>query len=193
VADAAHGVVAPSGGTSRPGRGRVGSVRQDCAVPTVQRATADHPAVERFVTALLQEMADRYHDDPDTIERTDPGATWVLLVDDDGASIGCGAVQRLGKSKPDAAPDHGEVKRVYVVPDARGRGLSRLLMSELVELARSLGYTYLQLETGDVQPEAIGLYESSGWTRVPNYGQYEADPRSLCFGLRIAPERRSNL
>jgi hypothetical protein len=48
-----------------------------------------------------------------------------------------------------------------------------------------VGYTWLQLETGDVQPEAVGLYESSGWARVPNYGQYADDPRSICFGLSI--------
>jgi len=157
-------------------------------VPTVQRVPADHPEVERFVTALLQEMAERYDDDPDTIERTDPGAAFVLLLDDDGTPLGSGAVQRLSKSKTDAAADHGEIKRVYVVPQARGRGLSRLLMGALIDLARELGYTWLQLETGDVQPEAIGLYESSGWTRVPNYGQYEDDPRSLCFGLSIVRE-----
>ena len=107
----------------------------------------------------------------------------MLLRDDDGTPLGSGAVQRLSKSKPDALADHGEIKRVYVVPEARGRGLSRLLMSALIDLARELGYTCLQLETGDVQPEAVGLYESSGWIRVPNYGQYESDPRSLCFGL----------
>jgi putative acetyltransferase len=94
-------------------------------------------------------------------------------------------VQRLAKSKAGAPHDHGEIKRVYVVPEARGRGLSRLLMGTLLDLARGLGYTWLQLETGDVQPEAVGLYETSGWQRVANYGQYEDDPRSLCFGLDI--------
>jgi GNAT superfamily N-acetyltransferase len=156
------------------------------AVPTVLRAAADHPDVERCVAALLREMAERYDDDADTIERTDPDAAFVLLLDDDRTALGVGAVQRLSKSKPDAAADHGEIKRVYVVPEARGRGLSRLLMGALVDLARELGYSWLQLETGDVQPEAIGLYESSGWTHVPNYGQYESDPRSRCFGLRLA-------
>jgi GNAT superfamily N-acetyltransferase len=156
-----------------------------CAVPTVSRVPADHPDVTRFVEALLREMAERYDDDPDTIARTDPGAAFVLLLDDDGTPLGCGAVQRLAKSVPGAPDDHGEVKRVYVVPPARGRGLSRPLMSALVELARERGFTYLQLETGDVQPEAIGLYESSGWHRVPNYGQYESDPRSICFGLAL--------
>jgi len=89
---------------------------------------------------------------------------------------------------PGGPDDHGETKRGYVVPAARGRGLSRLTMEALVELAREKGYTWLQLETGDVQPEAIGLYESSGWSRVPNYGQYEDDPRSICFGLRLGAQ-----
>ena len=158
------------------------------AVPTVQRVPPEHPDAARFVRALLEEMAERYDDDPDTIEHTDPGAEFVLLLDDDATPLGGGAVQRLSKSKPDAAADHGEIKRVYLAPAARGRGLSRLLISALVDLALELGYTWLQLETGDVQPEAVGLYESSGWVRVPNYGQYERDSRSLCFGLRIAPD-----
>ena len=157
-------------------------------MPTVIRVPADHPDLSRLVDDLLTEMAERYDDDPDTIARTDPDATWVLLVDDDGTTIGSGALQRLSKSKPDAASGHGEIKRVYVVPAARGRGLSRQLMAALVDLARELGFSWLQLETGDVQPEAIGLYESSGWTRVPNYGQYEGDPRSVCFGLDVSAQ-----
>ena len=151
----------------------------------VIRADGDDPDVERLVRALLRELAERYDDDSDTIAPTDLGARWVLVVDADGARIGTGAVQRLAKSLPGAPDDHGEIKRVFLEPSARGRGLSRLLMDALVSLARDEGYTWLQLETGDVQPEAIGLYESSGWHRVPNYGQYEDDPRSMCFGLRL--------
>ncbi len=154
-------------------------------VPSVIRVEADHPDATRFVQALLRELAVRYDDDSDTIAPTDPAASWALLVDDDGTALGSGAVQRLAKSLPGAPDDHGEIKRVYVEPEARGRGLSRVLMTGLVALAVEDGYTWLQLETGDVQPEAIGLYQSSGWIRVPNYGQYEDDPRSICFGLRI--------
>jgi GNAT superfamily N-acetyltransferase len=156
-----------------------------CGVPTVLRAPADHPEVERLVAALLAELAERYEDDSETIARTDPGASWVLLVDDDGSAVGCGAVQRLAKSVPGAPEDHGEIKRVFVERRARGRGLSRVLMDALLEVARERGCTWMQLETGDVQPEAIGLYESSGWRRVPNYGQYVDDPRSVCFGLSL--------
>ena len=154
-------------------------------MPSVLRVAPDHPDLERLVDALLRELAERYDDDSGSIERTDPDASWVLLLDDDGTPVGAGAVQRLSRSMPGAPEDHGEVKRVYVVPEARGRGLSRLLMDALVHVARDLGLTWLQLETGDVQPEAISLYESSGWQRVPNYGQYRDDPRSMCFGLRV--------
>lgn len=156
-------------------------------VPTTVRVPHDHPDVVAFVDALLREMAVRYDDDADTIEPTDPAASWVLLVDDDGTAAGCGAVQPLRKSVPDAAADQGEVKRVYVVPARRGRGLSRVVMSALVELATDLGYTYLQLETGTAQPEAIGLYDRLGWTRIDPYGQYVDDPRTVCFALRLSP------
>ncbi|MFN8169430.1 MAG: GNAT family N-acetyltransferase [Candidatus Nanopelagicales bacterium] len=155
------------------------------AVPTVTPVPADHPEVERLVAALLHELAERYDDDSETIARTDPGASWVLLLDDDGTAVGCGAVQRLSKSVPGAPDDHGEIKRVFVERKARGRGLSRVLMDALLDVARGRGCTWLQLETGDVQPEAIGLYESSGWHRVPNYGQYVDDPRSVCFGRSL--------
>jgi len=89
----------------------------------------------------------------------DGGATWsppIALVDDDGTRIGSGALQRLAKSIPGAPDDHGEIKRVYVVPSARGRGLSRLIMDALVELARAEGCTWPQPETGDVPPRADG-------------------------------------
>jgi putative acetyltransferase len=159
------------------------------AVPSVTRVAADHPDVARFVGELLREMAERYGDDPDGIAHTDPGAEWVLLSDDDGSALGCGAVQPLRSSKPDAAADHGEIKRVYIVPPARGRGLARPLMAALLDLAAELGYTWLQLETGTEQPEALALYERSGWRRVPNYGQYVDDPRSVCFGRPVTAAR----
>ncbi len=165
------------------------AVGEDGRVPSVTRVAADDPDVGRFSAALLREMAERYGGDPDEIAGTAPGAEWVLLRDDDGTPLGCGALQPLRKSIPGAAADHGEVKRVYVDPAARGRGLSRPLMDALLVLAAELGYTWLQLETGTEQPEAVGLYERSGWRRVANYGQYVDDPRSVCFGLPVPADR----
>ncbi len=157
-------------------------------MPSVTRVRADHPDVLRFVGALLREMAERYGGDPDEIAHTDPDAEFVLLRDDDGTPLGCGAVQPLRSSVPGAPAEHGEIKRVYIEPSARGLGLSRPLMAALVDLAVDLGCTWLQLETGTEQPEAIGLYERSGWRRIPTYGQYVEDPRSVCFGRPLAAD-----
>ena len=72
----------------------------------------------------------------------------------------------------------GEVKRLWVDPAWRGRGVSRRLMGALEDAARTLGLTALQLGTGDRQPEAVGLYESAGWVRL----HVDADGRTLSVG-----------
>ena len=107
-----------------------------------------------------------------------PDGVFLVLRDDDGQAVGCGGIARF-----DAA--RGEVKRMYVVPEARGRGLGRRLLEELEAQARTLGYTSVALETGDRQPEAIRLYESSGYERIPCYPPYDTRALSLCFEKRI--------
>jgi GNAT superfamily N-acetyltransferase len=79
----------------------------------------------------------------------------------------------------------GEVKRMYVVPEARRRGISRLLLRGLVDEARALGYAELWLETGTAQPEAMALYESEGFEPIPSYGQYKRYANSRCYRLVI--------
>ncbi len=160
-------------------------------MPTVTSVACDHPDVAPLVSALLAELTGMYEDDDHDagapIAATSGSASWVLLRDDDGTPLGCGAVQRLSNSLPGAPATHGEIKRVYVVPEARGRGFSRRIMTGLTGVAAGLGYTWLQLETGTEQPGALGLYESSGWQRVPDYGQYAEDPRSICLGKVVPP------
>lgn len=156
-------------------------------MPTTEPVEGDDARVLALTRALLDEMGERYRDDPGEIEPPHPDAAWLLLRDDAGHVVGCGAVQPLRTTLPDAPAEHGEIKRVYVDPAHRGRGHSRVLMDALVELARGLGYTWLQLETGTVQHEAVGLYRSSGWQPLPAYGQYAHDPRTVCFGLPLAP------
>ena len=154
-------------------------------MPRITTAHADHPEVARLVRDLVVEMAARYGDDPDDIKAPDPEARWLLLLEDDGTAIGCGAVQLLSWTVPGAGADLGEIKRVYVVPTARGRGLSRAMMAALLDLAAADEYRQLWLETGTEQPEAIELYRSSGWTRIANYGQYAEDERSVCLALDL--------
>jgi GNAT superfamily N-acetyltransferase len=94
--------------------------------------------------------------------------------------IGYAGLQRLG--------DHdAEVRRVYVRPAYRGRGISRLLLAGVEDLARRRGFAVARLEAGDLGD--TGLYESSGYVRIPPFGRYPA--RSVCFekSLRKAAPR----
>lgn len=84
-----------------------------------------------------------------------------------------------------------EVKRMYVAPEARGRGHARVMLAHLEETATAAGYEALVLETGLRQPEAIALYESSGYVRVPGFGYYRDAPLSRCFGKRLVLPRAS--
>jgi len=103
-----------------------------------------------------------------------------LVVREEGRAVACGGVCRFDGTR-------AELKRMYVVPDARGRGLGRLLLVELEAEARRLGYAGIVLETGDRQPEALGLYASAGYERIPCYGIYATRSLSLCFEKALVP------
>jgi GNAT superfamily N-acetyltransferase len=75
-----------------------------------------------------------------------------------------------------------EVKRMYVVPAARGRGWARRLLAALEASARDAGADVMVLETGTAQPEAIALYESSGYVPVDGFGYYRDSPTVRYFG-----------
>jgi putative acetyltransferase len=96
----------------------------------------------------------------------------------DGRLVGCGAIQPL-----DAGV--AEIKRMYVRPSYRGRGIARQVLAALEELAWSAGHTVLRLETGDFMPEAVKLYRSSGYLPIPTYGEYAGNPNSVCFEKRL--------
>ncbi|MDR1427840.1 MAG: GNAT family N-acetyltransferase [Bifidobacteriaceae bacterium] len=88
-----------------------------------------------------------------------------------------------GVSAPEV-PDQavlGEIKRLYVTPAARRRGVSRMLMGEVESRAARRGLAALVLESGTAQPEAVGLYESLGYHLIANYGDYAQAPRSLSY------------
>jgi putative acetyltransferase len=107
-----------------------------------------------------------------------PDGVFLVLRDDDGRAVGCGGIARYDETR-------GELKRMYVLPEARGRGLGRRLLVELEEQARALGYASVVLETGDLQPEALGLYRSSGYERIPCWPPYDSRELSLCFEKRL--------
>ena len=75
-----------------------------------------------------------------------------------------------------------EVKRMYVAPPARARGLARLMLAHLERTAADIGAEAMILETGTAQPEAIALYSSSGYEPIPAFGYYRDQPLNRCFG-----------
>ncbi|WBB74954.1 GNAT family N-acetyltransferase [Micromonospora sp. WMMD1128] len=95
-----------------------------------------------------------------------------------GRAVGCGGLQTLD-------PDTGELKRMYVRPAYRGRGIARQLLLALEELAFRQGHRTVCLETGVYLPAAIALYRSAGYQPVPVYGEYVDNPHSVCFAKHL--------
>jgi len=109
-----------------------------------------------------------------------PDGVFLVVRDDDGAAVACGGVCRFDETR-------AELKRMYVVPSLRGRGIGRQLLVELERAAVDFGYRAIVLETGDRQPEALALYESVGYARIPCYPPYDSRALSLCFEKRLPP------
>lgn len=98
----------------------------------------------------------------------------VVVAYIDEKAVGCGAFKEY-------APQIAEIKRMYVLENMRGRGIAGEILAELESWAKELSFTECILETGLKQPEAIRLYQKSGYEIIPNYGQYEGVENSLCM------------
>jgi putative acetyltransferase len=146
----------------------------------------DSPDVSALAAAQQEEMRGLYEGEADIGPTREaamfepPDGVFLVTRDEDGRAVACGGVCRFDEAR-------AELKRMYVVPESRGLGLGRRLLVALEEEARRLGYGGIVLETGDRQPEALGLYASAGYERIPCYGPYAARALSLCFekALRI--------
>jgi GNAT superfamily N-acetyltransferase len=137
----------------------------------IEEAAWDDPDVQRLTTDQQTEIRARYGGklEPGQAPSAADVAVVLLARDDDGTALGCGALRALGDGV-------AEVKRMYVVPAARGRGVSRAVLGALEDVARERGWTTLRLETGPMQPEAIGLYTSAGYRPIEAFGAYVGDP-----------------
>ena len=102
----------------------------------------------------------------------------VVVVYSDEAAVGCGAIKPY-------ADGTAEIKRMFVKPENRGRGIAGQILKELESWAAELGFHECILETGFKQPEAIALYKRSGYTVIPNYGQYAGVGNSVCMKKTI--------
>lgn len=102
----------------------------------------------------------------------------VVVVYEDDQPLGCGAIKEYSLNIM-------EIKRMYTLPESRGKGVAGKVIKELETWAAELSYEKCILETGKKQPEAIALYKKSGYKIIPNYGQYAEVENSLCFEKEI--------
>ena len=151
---------------------------------TLRRVELDDATTTSLWAEQQRELFARYGEpdaDADFALDLPPNALVVslLAVTEGGEPVGTGLVRW---SPFDSGAGSVEVKRLYVRPAHRGKGLSRIIMGALEDAALRAGAVRIVLETGVEQPEAVALYEALGYDRIGAYGEYMDDPRSICFG-----------
>lgn len=150
---------------------------------TTIRADSSHTGFQDLVRQL-----DRYlmgingdsHDFFDQFNKID-NIKHVVVLYQEGIPTACGAIK-------ENEPGVMEVKRMFVSPSARGKGLATIVLRELEKWAVELGYKKCILETGDSMPDAIALYKKNGYLPIPNYGQYAGVESSVCFKKELRVE-----
>jgi putative acetyltransferase len=145
---------------------------------TLQRTNASHPDFQALIVDLDKELWERYpliQQNFAPFNKIDYQAR-VVVVYEDNIVTGCGCFRPMKKEAQTV-----EVKRMYVVPHARSKGIGKLILKELQKWAVEEGNHTAKLETGLNQPEAIAAYEKSGYTRIPNFEPYENISESICM------------
>ena len=147
---------------------------------TFNRTDSDNEDFKQLVVLLDEELAKRdgeehaFYDQFNKIENIKN----VIVAYVNQQPVAAGAFKKF-------SPEAVEIKRMFVMPDFRGRGIAFQVLQELESWAVGLGYSYCILETGKKQPEAIALYKKSGYEVIPNYGQYKNVSNSVCMQKRI--------
>jgi putative acetyltransferase len=148
---------------------------------TIARAELTADASRALITALNAELSAMYSEPGANHFGLDPAEVSgkrgaFLVVAHHSTPVGCGAVRLI-----DA--ETGELKRMYMSPSVRGKGLAKQLVTALESEARALGAKRLVLETGIRQTAALALYRGAGFRPIPLYGEYCLSPEtSICLG-----------
>ncbi|WP_129714022.1 GNAT family N-acetyltransferase [Pedobacter sp. SYP-B3415] len=140
------------------------------------RTNAENPEF-RFLIALLDQYLHQQDGDEHAYYsqfNSIAGIKHVVLAYADDKAVGCGAFKPFDEQRI-------EIKRMYVLPEYRGKGVATAMLKELEAWAVEEGRTKAVLETGKRQPEAIALYHKVGYTDIPNFGQYEGVENSVCM------------
>ena len=103
---------------------------------------------------------------------------FVLLAYIDSQPVGCAGLKRY-------SDDDTEVKRVWVEPAYRRRGIANALMEQIEEKARNLGYRRVILQTRPIMPDAVALYTKRGYELIPNYPPYDQLEGAVCYAKTL--------
>lgn len=152
---------------------------ENSRVLEVRRVEITSDVAGQLIGALNAELDSLYPEEGANHFRLDeketvPGRGAFLVAFWREIPVGCGALRRLEAGT-------AEIKRMYVDPAARGRGIGRALLEALEAEARILDATRIVLETGDRQVEAMALYRRAGFRRMPTFGEYVDSPLSVCM------------
>ncbi|MBI3769231.1 MAG: winged helix-turn-helix transcriptional regulator [Deltaproteobacteria bacterium] len=151
------------------------------AVVRIERRAAHHPDAQAAQAAYLGEIARRFGRPLDHWNQGPIAAAVSLVVADGRRPMGCGALREI-------APGVGEIKRMWLHPDARGLGLGARLLAALEAAARGLGHDEIRLDTNDRLREAIALYEGAGYRPMKRYNDNPDATRFYAKQLRPARE-----
>ena len=150
----------------------------------------DDPLVTGLIDVLQQDFVVRYGGPDaavvDPAQFRPPEGLFLVGFDEDGTAVAMGGYRVLPAGSSPTGPGTAEIKRMWVHPDARGRGYARAVLARLEAEAAAAGLRTLVLNTGPQQPEAIALYLSSGYTPVPPFGHYAATRGALFYGRALS-------
>ncbi|MFD9409136.1 GNAT family N-acetyltransferase [Streptomyces sp. NPDC059989] len=149
----------------------------------------DHPDAVKLSDQVQLEYQERYDGEGDVTPLdpamfAPPRGLYLLAYDAAGSPVASGGWRSQEENDAGYSDGDAELKRMYVVPEARGLGLARRILATLESDAREAGRTRMVLETGDQQPEAIALYLSSGYTLTApaaKFGHYRSYDSSRCM------------
>uniref|UniRef100_A0AAU2JS47 GNAT family N-acetyltransferase n=1 Tax=Streptomyces sp. NBC_00049 TaxID=2903617 RepID=A0AAU2JS47_9ACTN len=146
----------------------------------------DHPDAAKLDAQVQLEYQKRYEGEGDVTFLdpamfSPPHGLYLLAYDASGEPIASGGWRSQDENDEGYSDGDAELKRMYVVPEARGLGLARRILAALEADALAAGRTRMALETGDQQPEAIALYLSSGYTLSAKFGHYRFHDSSRCM------------
>lgn len=146
----------------------------------IHRTNSSNPDFLQLVNDLNAELAVRDGEDYSfyaQFNKVDK-INHVVVVCLDDLPVGCGAIKAFNEKAM-------EVKRMFVNPDYRGKGIASKVLAELESWTMELGFKKCVLETGKKQPEAMGLYSKSGYKIIPNFGQYAGVENSVCYEKKL--------